>query len=107
MDQASFLIDQGVHPIQIADKYEEASRVALAHLDEIASNFPWDKVNHEILIETAMTTLASKFINKCHRQMAELAVKVCEVCYFQLLFVKYNVLTHLFISFRQYFQWLI
>lgn len=71
------MIDQGVHPIQIADHYEEASRIAIAHLDKIASNFPWDKVNHEILIETAMTTLASKFVNKCHRQMAELAVNVC------------------------------
>lgn len=32
------------------------------------------EVNKEPLIKVAMTTLGSKIINKCHRQMAEIAV---------------------------------
>merc|ERR1712136_398584 len=34
-----------------------------------------DPSNPENLIQTAMTTLGSKIINKCHRQMAEIAVE--------------------------------
>merc|ERR1712021_316614 len=33
-----------------------------------------DEMNPEQLIQIAMTTLGSKIINKCHRQMAEIAV---------------------------------
>merc|ERR1712066_1147319 len=42
--------------------------------DTIADTFEIDPSNPENLIETAMTTLGSKIINKCHRQMAEIAV---------------------------------
>lgn len=74
LEQASALIDRGIHPMRIADGYEEAARAALAHLDTIAEPFPVDKNNKEPLIKIAMTTLASKIINRCHRQMAEIAV---------------------------------
>lgn len=75
LEQACGLIDKGIHPIRIADGYEEAARAALAHLDAIAEPFPVDRANPEPLIQTAMTTLASKIINRCHRQMAEIAVE--------------------------------
>uniref|UniRef100_A0AAV2L9M0 T-complex protein 1 subunit epsilon n=1 Tax=Knipowitschia caucasica TaxID=637954 RepID=A0AAV2L9M0_KNICA len=47
LEQAEQLLDRGIHPIRISD---------------------------EPLIQTAMTTLGSKVINRCHRQMAEIAV---------------------------------
>jgi len=37
--------------------------------------FPVSADNIEPLIKVAMTTLGSKIVNKCHRQMAEIAVK--------------------------------
>lgn len=40
----------------------------------IAEPFPIDPNNKEPLIQISMTTLVSKFINKCHRRMAEMAV---------------------------------
>merc|ERR1712198_532805 len=43
--------------------------------DKIADKFDLDPSNPENLIQTAMTTLGSKIINKCHRQMAEIAVE--------------------------------
>ncbi|XP_045480682.1 T-complex protein 1 subunit epsilon isoform X2 [Harmonia axyridis] len=75
LEQASALIDRGIHPIRIADGYELACDVAVKHLDKIAELFPVSSDNIEPLVEVAMTTLGSKIINKCHRQMAEIAVK--------------------------------
>merc|ERR1711976_328459 len=75
LEQAELLIDKGIHPIRIADGFELAARCAVKHLDSIAEKFVIDPKNPENLIQTAMTTLGSKIINKCHRQMAEIAVE--------------------------------
>merc|ERR1719151_232698 len=75
LEQAESLIDKGIHPIRIADGFELAAQTANSHLDTIADKFDLDPSNPENLIETAMTTLGSKIINKCHRQMAEIAVQ--------------------------------
>ncbi|KAK2713346.1 T-complex protein 1 subunit epsilon-like [Artemia franciscana] len=74
LENAEDLIDKGIHPIRIADGYEMAARVATKHLDTVADIFSVDPNNLEPLIQSAMTTLGSKIINKCHRQMAEIAV---------------------------------
>ena len=75
LEQAELLLDKGIHPIRIADGFELAAQTANSHLDTIADKFDLDPSNPENLIETAMTTLGSKIINKCHRQMAEIAVQ--------------------------------
>ena len=74
MEKAEELLDKGIHPIRIADGYELAAKFAIEHLDKIADSYPVDPNNLEPLILTAMTTLGSKIINRCHRQMAEIAV---------------------------------
>jgi T-complex protein 1 subunit epsilon len=74
MEHAEALLDKGIHPIRIADGYEMAAKVACENLDKIAESYPLDLNNLEPLIQTAMTTLGSKIINRCHRQMAEIAV---------------------------------
>ena len=74
MEQAESLLDRGIHPIRISDGYELAAKVALQNLDKNAESYPIDLNNLEPLIQTAMTTLGSKIINRCHRQMAEIAV---------------------------------
>ncbi|XP_022912577.1 T-complex protein 1 subunit epsilon [Onthophagus taurus] len=75
LEQAGALLDRGIHPIRIADGFELAAQKAVEHLDKIAELFPVAEDNLEPLIKVAMTTLGSKIINKCHRQMAEIAVK--------------------------------
>ncbi len=74
LEQAETLLDKGIHPIRIADGFELAAKCAVDHLDKAADTFKIDPANPENLIEMAMTTLGSKIINKCHRQMAEIAV---------------------------------
>lgn len=74
LEQASNLIDKGIHPIRIADGFEMAAATALRHLETISEAFPVNKNTRENLIKVAMTTLGSKVVVKCHRLMAEIAV---------------------------------
>merc|ERR1712002_1113030 len=74
LEHAEALLDRGIHPIRIADGYEKAAQIATAHLDTISESFTVDSEYRECLIETAMTTLGSKIVNRCHRQLAEIAV---------------------------------
>ncbi|KAH0507326.1 T-complex protein 1 subunit epsilon [Microtus ochrogaster] len=74
LEEAEQLLDRGIHPIRIADGYEQAARIAIDHLDNISDSVLVDIKNPEPLIQTAKTTLGSKVVNSCHRQMAEIAV---------------------------------
>ena len=74
LEHAEQLLDKGIHPIRVADGYEQAAAVAIEHLDKISESFPIDPDNKELLVKTAMTTLGSKIVNRCQKQMAEIAV---------------------------------
>ncbi|XP_007953991.1 T-complex protein 1 subunit epsilon [Orycteropus afer afer] len=74
LEEAEQLLDRGIHPMRIADGYEQAARIAIEHLDQISDSVLVDVANTEPLIQTAKTTLGSKVVNSCHRQMAEIAV---------------------------------
>jgi T-complex protein 1 subunit epsilon len=74
LEQAEALLDKGIHPIRIADGYDLACKLALKQLDEIAETFKVDLKDTEPLVQTAMTTLGSKVVNRCLRQLAEIAV---------------------------------
>lgn len=75
MEQAESLLDRGIHPIRIADGFELAAQCAVNHLNSIGEPFEFSIKNTEPLVRVAMTTLGSKIVNKCHRQMAEIAVE--------------------------------
>ncbi|CAD7089032.1 unnamed protein product [Hermetia illucens] len=53
------------------DGFELAAQCAVKHLESIAEPFKFSPDNKEPLIRVA---LGSKIVNKCHRQMAEIAV---------------------------------
>merc|ERR1712048_955366 len=67
-------IDKGIHPIRIADGFELAAQCAIKNLEKIADTYTIDPKNTDNLVKTAKTTLGSKIINKCHEQMAKIAV---------------------------------
>lgn len=75
LEQAEQLLDRGIHPIRIADGYEMAASIALDRLEKIGESFPVNLDKREPLVETAMTSLGSKIINRCQRKMAEIAVE--------------------------------
>merc|ERR1711971_928233 len=74
MEQAEHLLDKGIHPIRIADGFEMAAQCAIKNLEKIADSYTIDPKNTDNLVKTAKTTLGSKIINKCHDQMARIAV---------------------------------
>ncbi|KAJ1422683.1 TCP-1-like chaperonin intermediate domain superfamily [Sesbania bispinosa] len=75
LEQAERLLERGIHPIRIAEGYEMASRIAVENLERIANKFEFGEGNLEPLIQTCMTTLSSKIVNRCKRSLAEIAVK--------------------------------
>ena len=75
LEQAEVLLDRGIHPLRIAEGYEMASKIAVAELQKISEAFEFSKDNIEPLVRTCMTTLSSKIVNRCKREMAEICVK--------------------------------
>ncbi|KAF2025572.1 hypothetical protein EK21DRAFT_116662 [Setomelanomma holmii] len=74
LEQAADLIDKGIHPIRIADGYDQACEVAVARLDEISDEIQFTKENTEQLFRVAKTSLGSKIVSKAHDQFAHIAV---------------------------------
>ncbi|CAD5221566.1 unnamed protein product [Bursaphelenchus xylophilus] len=73
LEQAMPLLDKGIHPLQIADGYDLACRRAVERLEEISETFP--EYDFESLVKAASTSLGSKIVKNCQRQLAEMAVK--------------------------------
>jgi T-complex protein 1 subunit epsilon len=74
LEQAADLIDKGIHPIRIADGYDQACEVAVARLDEISDELKFTPDNTEELFKVAKTSLGSKIVSKAHDQFANIAV---------------------------------
>ncbi|GMF73248.1 unnamed protein product [Aspergillus oryzae] len=53
LEQASDLIDKGIHPIRIADGYDQACEIAVAELDKISDEIPFTKEDTSNLLKFA------------------------------------------------------
>lgn len=60
LEQASDLIDKGIHPIRIADGFDQACEIAVAQLDQISDTIPFSRDDTSNLIKVAKTSLGSK-----------------------------------------------
>lgn len=74
LEQAESLLDRGIHPQRISDGFELACREAVKHMDTISDTYAYDMENKEPLIKASMTSLSSKVVNRCKRQLAEICV---------------------------------
>eukprot|EP00808_Paulinella_micropora_P027003 g72529.t1 len=74
LQEALVLLEKGIHPIRIAQGFEQAAAVTVQHLETIADKVGWTIDNTKPLYETAMTTLSSKIVNRFQSQFAQLAV---------------------------------
>ena len=70
----SFLCACSIHPSRIARGFEQACDISCAHLAAIADTVNWPPDNTYPLLQTAITTLGSKIINRFQKQMAQIAV---------------------------------
>lgn len=75
LQEAEHLLDKGLHPVRVAEGFEQACAIAVAHLATIAESITFSPDDLEPLIATAMTTLSSKIVNVHKRKMAEIAVR--------------------------------
>ena len=75
LEQAEVLLDRGIHPLRIAEGYEMAAKVAVAELSRVSEKFEFSPDDIEPLVRTCMTTLSSKIVNRCKREMAEICVQ--------------------------------
>ena len=60
LEQAADLIDKGIHPIRIADGYDQACELAVAELERISDKVEFTKESTQNLFEVARTSLGSK-----------------------------------------------
>ncbi|KAL1836616.1 hypothetical protein VTJ49DRAFT_4877 [Mycothermus thermophilus] len=74
LEQAAELIDKGIHPIRIADGYDQACDIAVAELDKISDVIEFSREDTENLMKVARTSLGSKIVSKAHDQFAKIAV---------------------------------
>ena len=74
LEQAADLIDKGIHPIRIADGYDQACEVAVAELGKIRDTIEFTKTQTQNLFKVAKTSLGSKIVSKAHDQFAQIAV---------------------------------
>ena len=74
LEQASELIDKGIHPIRIADGYDAACEVAVRELDKISDVMAFSRDSPENLLKVAKTALGSKIVSKAHDKFASIAV---------------------------------
>jgi len=75
LEQAEALIERGIHPIRIAAGFDTACNIAVDHMKTITDKVEWTPEDIEPLIKTAMTSLGSKIVSRCHRKLAEISVK--------------------------------
>lgn len=74
LEQASNLLDKGIHSSRISDGFEMACEIACKRMEAIADTISIDENNHEFLHQTARSTLNSKVINRHRDELAAICV---------------------------------
>lgn len=75
LDQALELIEKGIHPIKIANGFDEACKIAVQRLDETADEITISTESTDSnLLKAAKTSLGSKIVSKAHDHFAQMAV---------------------------------
>ena len=64
LEQAADLIDKGIHPVRIADGYDQACEIAVSELDRISDNIEFNKNDQSNLVKVAKTSLGSKMYGR-------------------------------------------
>ena len=68
-------MDKGIHPLKIADGFDQACEIAVRKVMEISNELDINKKDHDYLRKCATTALGSKVVSKCQDHFADLALK--------------------------------
>lgn len=74
LEEAYSLIDKGIHPLRIADGFENACNIALKAIEKIATSVDIVKNDHEILKQVACTSLSSKIVSSKKELLSKIVV---------------------------------
>ncbi|KAG5470078.1 hypothetical protein LSCM4_02772 [Leishmania orientalis] len=72
LEQATTLLDKGIHSSRISEGYEKACEMACKRLEEVAESISLEK--KEVLLQTARSTLNSKVVNRDRDRLAQICV---------------------------------
>mmetsp|Transcript_41446 Transcript_41446/g.54536 ORF Transcript_41446/g.54536 Transcript_41446/m.54536 type:complete len:484 (+) Transcript_41446:539-1990(+) len=75
LEQAQKLLEKGIHPLKIADGFDQACEIAVRQIDEIQQELDIFKNDHAKLRACAKTALGSKVVSSCQEHYADLALK--------------------------------
>merc|ERR1712166_965854 len=77
---AQILLDKGIHAVRIADGFDQACETCVSYLADISDTVEFSRDNIQPLLDTALTTLGSKIVNRYKDKMAKIATDaVCSV----------------------------
>lgn len=74
LEQATALLDKGIHSSRISEGFEKACEVACKKLEEISEPINDSVSQREFLLQTARSTLNSKVVNRDRDHFAEICV---------------------------------
>ncbi|CAL9737461.1 T-complex protein 1 subunit epsilon [Monosporozyma servazzii] len=74
LDQSLELIEKGIHPIKIANGFDEAAKLAISKLESTADDIGDEAQFDSFLFKAARTSLGSKIVSKEHDKFAQMAV---------------------------------
>jgi len=72
LEKCLYLLDKGLHPLNIARGFEKAALSCMQTIEESAETI--DSNNREQLIDAAVTTLGSKVVNEYKHKLAKVCV---------------------------------
>jgi len=75
LEQASNLLDKGIHSSRISEGFELACEISCKRLEAIADTISIEADGHKVLHQTARSTLNSKVINRHRDQLAGVCVE--------------------------------
>merc|ERR1712166_600807 len=75
LEQAQKLLEKGIHPLKIADGFDQACDIAVKRVRAVQQELDIKKNDYAKLRDCATTALGSKVVSKCQDHFADLALK--------------------------------
>merc|ERR1712166_30376 len=75
LEQAQKLLEKGIHPLKIADGFDQACDIAVARVRAVQQELDIKKNDYSYLRKCATTSLGSKVVSKCQDHFADLALR--------------------------------